>query len=886
MNHIHPTRLALALALGLAMAAQAQAQDSNEETKDPKQLDRVEVTGSLLPQSSVEGASPMLTITAEEMRRHGFGSVAEALKSTTFASGSVRDSTPVGGGNAQGTKMVNLFGLGARYTKVLINGHPVASFPLNYNTGGGGDFTDLSKIPTVMVERIEILPGSQSAIYGSDAISGVINIILKQDMDGTGLNYRTGGYSEGGGSGQRLQVAGGKHWSQDWLTYALEFAKNDPVIATDRKLTARRAYEDDALAYNNATGVYVDPGEQGCSQMSALFGGTMAYHGGEEPYCGSDYTGSYATTFEAQRKQATGYLSFRHDFDGDLTAYADLDYAVARNAYSYGIPYYWNLVSAADGNTYRVSREFAPEEIGGDKKGWTYTHSHQYDLAAGLRGGLGSTPWSFDLGYSRSYYLLKFDRYEPVTAAMNSYLGAKYAADITAVFAPLTPEEYASFSTTLTRRSKASTDQLSGKLTNTDLFELPGGSAGLALLVEGGREDWDDEPDANYQAGATFSGKALSSNGSRDHYGGALQLDLPLWSMLRASAAWRYDNYSYSGHTIHDDTWRLGLEFRPLETLLVRGALGTSFKAPDMSYLFLGSSTTQSNNYDLYRCDQLGVSRTSSACRYVMTTTTQGDLELKPVTAKSKSVGIVWSPLSRLNLHADYLDIEIHGEISAVTSTTLLTSEASCREGGDALTLPSCDYVYAHVARGSDGKVTSLAAGYTNVAYKRMKSLISGLDYSLPTDRWGEFGLKLSHTRILDYKYQADAYSSVTDVFDNPKGQSAIFRSIVNAGIDWDIGPWSASVYGIRYGKTPNYALLAGGYSSTAYGTPGYDDAWLLFNASLRYAFGTGTWVSLAVSNVGNKMPPSKGWLSYPYYNSQVYNVYGREISLEFNTTF
>ena len=850
-----------------------------------QQMQQVTVTGSLLPGMEMDNAAPVLVIDSEDIQRNGFTTVADALKAMPFASGAVRDSTPIGGGNAQGAKIVNLFGLGPSFTKVLVNGHPVANFPLTYNTAGGGNFTDLSNIPMVIVDRIEILPGSQSAIYGSDAISGVVNIILKQRIDGTHLNLRTGGYTEGGGSNWRVQLSGGHAWGETSLIYALEHREAKPVLATQRELTAKRPYEDDALAFNTVTGAYYDPGAAGCAQMAHLFGGTMEYrHDGDGPYCGSDYTYSYYTTFDAARTQSSGYLSLSQALGERASLYADLGYTVGESVTGTGGPYYWDLVPIA-GQNWRVSREFAPEEIGGIDASNVFNRSHQYDAALGARGQVGESDWDYDAGYSRSFYQLKQSTFLPILAQMNTALRARYQ-DLSQVFVPLTPAEFAAFSADRTRKSETSTDQWAVKLTNVDLFALPGGSAGLALLGDYGREAWDDQPDERYRSGVFLYGAQQASTGRRERWGATTQLDLPLHDMLKLSAAARRDEYSYSGRSLGSTTWRLGLEFKPFDSLLVRGMVGTSFRAADMAFLYAGETRGNSNNQDPYLCDTLGVPRTHASCRYVMASYTSGNLDLEPTTAKSRSIGLVWSPQDSFNLHADYLDIEIEDEVRALTLGNILTDEASCRQGGTAAALPSCDDALARVVRGADGRIVRVNGGYFNVAYKRMKTIMAGLAYRLDAGAAGEFRFDLSGNFIRDFRQQNDAFSPLVDVLANPAGQGSLFRTIVNGSVGWEKGPLAATLFAVRYGSTPNFALAVGGWGSTQWGTPGYDPAWTLFNASLRYRFDEDVYVSLAANNLQNRMPPSRGWTSYPYYNSQLYNVYGRSLSLEFNYRF
>jgi len=885
MNH-HLHRLAGVIALALIPAHPIFAQETDTARSErTTQLDTMYITGSLLPGMELEQATPLLVITAEQIQRNGFTTVSDALKAMPFASGAVRDSTPIGGGNAQGAKLVNLFGLGPAFTKLLINGHPVANFPLTYNTAGGGNFTDLSNIPMSIVERIEILPGSQSAIYGSDAISGVVNIILKQNIDGINLNLRLGGYSDGGGSSRRIQFSGGHHWGETRLIYALEHRKANPILATHRTLTALRPYDDDAFARNNATGEYFDPGANGCAQMAHLFGGTTEYRqDGNSIYCGSDYTASFDTTFEAEREQSSGYFSLSHPLSEHTLAFADIGYTLARSGTNCCTPFYWDLVPIG-GEIYRISREFAPEETGGADARRVINRSHQYDLAFGVRGRIGRSGWDWQGDYSRSWYQLKQSQQLPLQAQMNTYLRERYQ-DLSQVFVPLTADEYALFSAQRTRKAVTSTDQVSARLTNTALFALPGGRAGLALLADAGRERWDDAPDARYRAGEFLYGAQQASLGKRERTGLTAQLDLPLVPMLKLSTAARYDRYAYSGRHEGSDTWRAGLEFRPHKTLLLRGMLGTSFRAADMAFLYTGETRGNANLNDPYLCDTLNVSRTDPSCRYVMTSYTSGNLDLKPTTAKSRSIGLVFSPVDNLNLHADYLDIKIEDEVRALAAPTILNDEASCRQGGQAGLLPSCEDALARVIRDVDGQVVSIHGGYFNVAYKRMKTLMAGLDYQLDAHRYGLFNFSVSGNFIRDFQQQNDAFSPIVNVIENPTGQGTFFRTIMNASLGWEQGPLSATVFAVRYGSTPNFALAAGGWDSTQWGTPGHDPAWLLFNASVQYRFTAGVDASLIVNNLDNRMPPSRGWTSYPNYNSQLYNVYGRALSVELNWRF
>ena len=131
------------------------------------------------------------------------------------------------GGFTPGATTISLLGLAPGFTLILLDGRPLADYPLLYN--GQGNFTDLSSIPTGMVERIDILPGNQSAIYGSAAIAGVVNIILKKHLEGIQIAARAGGYAEGGGDNMRFELTGGQSREKFDVTFGLQYSSQKPI---------------------------------------------------------------------------------------------------------------------------------------------------------------------------------------------------------------------------------------------------------------------------------------------------------------------------------------------------------------------------------------------------------------------------------------------------------------------------------------------------------------------------------------------------------------------------------------------------------------------------------------------------------------------------------
>src|SRR6478672_866513 len=219
-----------------AQQTQTQTQTQDQGTKKAATLDKVVVTGSLIPQTSLETFKPVTVISAEDLKNRGYNTVQQALHESSFATGGVQGEQS-SASFTQGAETNSLFGLDPSYTKYLIDGRPMANYPALYN--GSQIFNNISGIPIDLVERIEILPGGQSSLYGSDAIAGVVNIILKKKIDGAVVGARFGWYSDGGGASQRYNIADGIS-SDDGrfnIVFGAQFEHRDPIWGYDRDLT-------------------------------------------------------------------------------------------------------------------------------------------------------------------------------------------------------------------------------------------------------------------------------------------------------------------------------------------------------------------------------------------------------------------------------------------------------------------------------------------------------------------------------------------------------------------------------------------------------------------------------------------------------------------------
>ena len=190
-----PAGVALALTPLLGSAQDAPATPSDDATT----LDRIEVTGSRIKRTDVETSQPVFTLNRDEIQAQGLTSVGDVIQNLT-ANGSTLNTTFNNGGN--GETRVSLRNLGSQRTLVLVNGRRWVG-----GTGLGGS-VDLNTIPTAAVERIEVLKDGASTIYGSDAIAGVVNVILRKDFDGAEANAYVGVFDKGDGFNQVLRFHG------------------------------------------------------------------------------------------------------------------------------------------------------------------------------------------------------------------------------------------------------------------------------------------------------------------------------------------------------------------------------------------------------------------------------------------------------------------------------------------------------------------------------------------------------------------------------------------------------------------------------------------------------------------------------------------------------
>lgn len=933
-----------------AGTSQRRTDDAPDKAK-AKKLQAVTVTGSLIPQSQIETAQPVTTITAQDIKAKGFSTVAEALQATSFAVGSVQGQQNTNSFTT-GAEAVSLFGLPVGFTKYLIDGRPMGNFPGLYN--GSDTFNSISGIPADLVDHIDILPGGQSSLYGSDAIAGVINIVLKKHVDAPTLDVRYGWSKDGGAADRRISFVDSFNVGKFNSLIGVQFENTQPLWTRDRALTktyythgSSPAVAEFDSGVINAGGpdpagyLFLDP--TNCANVAGLFNGTEAkqHRAGKGDYCGS-FTAPGNGTVKNGTKTANLYTHNTFDVSDSLQLYGDLLYNYAEQKYTTGTATsFWTsgLYAAPSGYFYDANSNdliylqhvFAPEEVGGYSHNMNFQTENSYMLTLGGKGAIGASNWDYDLGFTHSDDHLINRNFNRFTGPVESYyknhvLGPQqgtqsgypvFAPNYANLYKPVSPADFAGFSGYTDDRAKTWDNLVRGQLTNASLVEMPGGDAGMAVVVEGGNEGWDSSPDPRllqtipdvYGNGNSdpyvWGSSAVPGAGHRSRIAATTEFRLPLTKQLTLDVSGRYDKYNVNPQNFSHKTYNVGLEYRPFDTLLLRGRYGTAFKAPTLSDEFQGQSGYYNSVPDYLNCGRLGFNPANvTNCTTPYNSTqfkgvTAGNPALKPITATVWSYGVVWSPVERMSFSVDYLHFDINNEVAQLSAGQLSNTEYLCDIGTLAAGSGTCGQAFSAITRGVGktvdvngvptqllGQITNISTPKLNVANEQVNAITAAFNYAYDFGRFGTFSYNMSYSNELLHDYQGFITDPKLDELRHPNF-STDFKTKANASLTWTKGEWSSTVFVNRFGRTPNYlAQLNDNY--TAKGT-GKLPAWILWNASVTYSPTKNLALSLLVNNVFNKMPPVDhsypGFTATPY-NTLNYNVYGRAMFLQANYKF
>jgi iron complex outermembrane receptor protein len=618
-----------------AAAARAQAPAPAVEGA----AERVVVTGSNIRRTDAETPSPVLSLSAADIARSGYTSLADVLHSITANNmGSLGQSTP--GAFGAGGSGISLRGLTVGATLVLIDGHRMASYPLPDD--GQRDFVDIASIPVDAVERVEVLKDGASAVYGSDAIAGVVNVILKKTHIGTTLHLDAG--LSGRRDGRSLKVSG-IHGFGDAANggtggyLAVSFGQQQPILLSQRPgLTGSdwTAYGGEDLGLTPNAELQVAPKTRTYSVLGKM---------GTE--WGAGWTLDLSASLLGSEASQVGLQNTVSPAGGITTFAFGAGHPTPQPTALNGT----NVIDPATGLP--VDTTF--EDIGAQR---SKTSTRSLRLVAELNGSWQGWDLMAAAGHTRVETQLTMDNFISLPVLQASLTAGRYVlggANSAAAIAELTP----------TGRS-TSTNQLDFvKLrASRAVAKLEGGDLSVGLGVELNRRSLSEQfPDA-FATGDQASNIYAFAVGKQTITAAYVEAVAPLTKALELDAAARLDHYDTYGSSA---TPKLGLKYTASRALTLRGTYSQGFRAPNPVEIGISGSSA---GYlpplvDTALC-QLATPGQACAIPVGGTQLQLPGQDLKPEKSRSFTLGIIFEPLPQFNLSVDYYDIRISDQIVSV----------------------------------------------------------------------------------------------------------------------------------------------------------------------------------------------------------------------------
>lgn len=771
----HPLHQAILLALLSTTATQQVfAQTSAKDTSpQAEKTERIEVTGSRIKRTDLEGASPVTVITAQDIALSGFSSVEEILQAGIGNAGRSIEGNESSW--TQGASTINLRGMGENRTLVLVNGKRVPQFPTA--TGGTTNFVDTSTFPSSAVERIEILTGGASAIYGSDAVGGVVNIILKKDYEGTRVNLRHENPQHGGRDKSKFALTSGFETALGQTVFVVDFSKDEMLRGGDRELTAGLGPDNTNTHSTTSAYIrdrskvfhkdeYVMANQQQCQQ---LFGDLGVWDAAD-----SRYKCRYNTFAEEGVQTAKddwnlilnqhGEINDAWDFNA-LLQYGDKtsDRGNAQKSISPTIfmdrnnpgRYSYNAADFASSREFRVYRRL---DDYGQRRDYT---SEQQNLTSslGLTGKIGDMELEVSWAYGRSDYtrqgrnqvkadqLLKIISLNPADAAN---------PDKWYPMNPLTTAQRDKLYAETLTDAGSGLNQYSAVLTG-DVFDLPAGPVQFAATAEWAKEWYFDLKDADTINGNLLGQGGTQGQGERKRYATATEFAVPLLGadsavgQLDASLALRYDRYDDKSDVGGATTPQFGLTWRPTESLLWRLSAGNSFRAPDLHRMYAGIS--RSFTETTLKLDPAfpvaEVDRFESI--------SAGNIALTEEKGRFINLGLVADLTDSTNMTLDIWRISLDGAVYSESANRILGNPVYNLTGqySNCNDMPSIGYLLQQPSGQAYKDLLCVRRGTINSAYEASQGIDLEVGHQIDLAQFGKLKLTPKASYLMKKEYQA-----------------------------------------------------------------------------------------------------------------------------------
>ncbi len=873
-------RLAMMFGASATMAVSTSA-FSAEEEESAESLERIEVTGSRIKRADLEGASPVTVITAEDMKIEGNFTVADALRNSTFNSfGSFSERS---GSSAQSQATVDLRGAGSQRTLVLLDGKRFPGSPTM-----GGQSANLNAIPMSAVERIEILTDGASSTYGSDALAGVVNVILKKNVEGLhftgGVGQRDRDASAQGTTSREFSMLAGVSDDKGNITISYDHQQRDGISDGARSFTAARAEDLDG---DGKIEIYTDETD-GWSYYGANVASLDFSEIHASPLC-DDLISQYGNdTFQRMSMEAAwgpgsdvcafAYANVSYNktaFTRD-TLFVDANYEVADGVEWFGRAMFTKNLSfgryappAAPWNNMPASSPHNPYGTEGNKGYFRWVGignrdnnvaDYNQDYLTGFRGDLDWNNATWEVYYHRNdadnksigQYYLSYGGLAH-NEANGIDLGSAEGID--------------NMRATTLQESSGVMDQVYGGL-GFDLGELSGGSIAHYVGMEYMEIGYADIYDGQSAAGLVGGSSGSSASGSRDVTAMFYESVMPVTDDVEVNVAVRYDDYSDFGDNLAP---KVNVRWQALDNLVVRASYSEAFRAPGLDDLNAATAFSASSAFDYKQCNAAGIANADCPSKQ-FDTYIKSNANLGPETSEYINLGFAWDIDDNHSIKMDYFDLQIENVIQQKSVQGLLSDEASGLITAVAPGTNVSDDVF-YLVRSSSGTLIEVGTGLSNGTGFN----ITGLDVTWNSNfetSFGDISLSWVNSFVTEYETEVGGYMHDTAGWSGQPDHKS------NMTTTWRYDAHSVT-YNMNYTASTSATEIATGANVDI---DGKLDSWLIHN--LTYTFDADSYgqFTLQVVNVTDEDPVLSPTGTYD--DANLYNNYGRDFRASYSISF
>ena len=811
-------KLSLALAnilgVGVAMTV-ASAPVLAQQTA--QKIEKIEVTGSNIKRVEGEGALPVTVISREEIEKTGATTPMELLNliSANNSLGNTALTSTIGA-TTFSAQTASLRGLQGGHTLVLINGKRVNGFAGEIQ---GVQGVNLAVIPFSAIERVEVLKDGASAVYGSDAVAGVINFILRSDYKGAEATVYYGDPTRTGGGSQEKYTAsvgfGDLSKNRFNIFGSVSYDHQKPLDQKDRNFSNDSTNEllqlggfagsSNTNPGNITTGGIGIPvancGGNGNVPVPLLGGG-----------CFFDPAKIAGVESIPDDKNLNFFGSAKFQITNNWQAYGTALYSKDENhfiiqpapissVFTYGpngdIPatitlqptsafYPHDLAAAAGVDGQPLNVRWRSFENG--LRDTTDTNKGS-QVVVGLKGTLMDR-WDTDISYSYSEGKTSerlndgFTLYSVLLPILNS-------GDVS-LFGGNTPDAVA-----LLRTANFIGEVISDKSTNKtfnakisgDLFSVPAGTVAGAVGVDFRKEDLEQSSASVLGTGdlSGYGGGILPVSGSRDVKAAYAEVNIPILRSLEADLAARTDDYSDFGRTNNP---KVSLRWQPNRDVLFRSSYGKGFLAPSLYQLDLPRQpgVSQTGLSDPIRCPVTG--NVGIDCVTQFGIFFGGNPNLQPEKSEQATAGIVLEPSNAFSVSADYFKIRLNNGITNGLPVTTILGDLSSY--GNLVTRGPVDPAFPNLP----GPIEHIEQGYINLGATHIEGIDVETHYKFPQMSWGRVRFDMSGTYYRRYDFQNldGSYSGFVGTAFGSVVVGVIPRWKHYAILSLDRGPWTLSL--------------------------------------------------------------------------------------------